>query len=379
VSKEHWLMLESLSPLCIGSYKATQFIHTEEEIPGSVIRGAFARHIGMKKGKSSILKAVSDMRFGFFRPTLKNASYPFPLTSQQCKSSPGFRGKGHGIFDSLLLNLVYEEIGGETPWEVFEVPLRITCRECGSEIETVKGYYTRNDRYTEVKVTHTSQTKVPIDRRRRSSREGKLYNIAGIEPHTKFVGRIWCPDEQVAEVMEALERFGVGALTGRGFGSLNVKRNGNVNIGTVEKRLEEFNKKLLNVWKDISSLVRSENAPSEPEATYFTVDLLSPAILTYPIPTTRLSLTIEGTRYEPVYWVTGPAFIGGWSPALGLPKSTHLGADIGSTYVFKTDLDLSTLLENLDELEKRGIGFRSNEGYGEILVCHPFHLEVTQV
>lgn len=393
MNEEHWLTLVPQTPLCIGSYKTARFISSRDEIPGSVLRGAFARYIKLKKGADQILETVSNMRFGFFRPShVKDTiSLPFPLTAQQCKRNPGFIKEGvpennHGIFNFLIPFIAYEEIGGKTPWLVFDVPFSFTCgfksdgEKCGFKMEQAKGYYTFKDKkFKKVEIEHVSQTKVSINRRTRTAKEGMLFSITGISPKILFSGRVWGPEEHVEELEYALQQFGIGALTGRGFGSVNVERNRNTGVHTVRDRIERFNERLRDVWKDISSLSKSKDVPTEPEATYFTVDLVSPAIFRFPIPTTKLTLTIKGTEYEPVYWFTGPTFIGGWSPALGLPKSTHLGADIGSTFVFITDLDVDTLVENLEKLEAKGVGFRTDEGYGEIMICHPFHLEVMQV
>ena len=397
MNAEHWLTLVPQTPVCIGSYKTSRFISSRDEIPGSVLRGTFARYITLKKGADHISEIVSNMRFGFFRPSHSKdgISLPFPHTAQQCKIKPGFKkencisGHGHGIHDFLIPYIAYEEISGKTPWLVFDVPFSFTCgsksngEKCGSKMEQARGYYTFKDRtFEKVDIEHVSQTKVSINRRTRTAKEGMLFSITGITGISReiwFSGRVWGSEEHVEELEYALQQFGIGALAGRGLGRVNVERNQNASIGSVRDRIEQFNKKLFDVWEDISSLAISKDIPSDPEATYFSVDLFSPAIIRYPIPSTKLTLIIEGTECEPVYWFTDPTFIGGWSPALGLPKSTHLGADIGSTYVFKTDLDMDTLVKYLEKLEAKGVGFRTDEGYGEVITCHPFHLEVIQV
>ena len=390
MTQEHWLTLKPQSPVCIGLHKAARFISSRDEIPGSVLRGALARHIKIENGADHILEIVSKMRFGFFRPSQSKdvISLPLPLTAQQCKRNPGFGPESHGIFDMLIPFIAYEEMGRGTPWLTFDVPFSFVCRisesansgKCGSKMEQARGYYIHeNNKFKKVEIEHVSQTKVSIDRRTKSAKEGMLFAITGVSEEITFSGRVWGPEEHVDKLKHAIERFGIGALTGRGFGNVKVERRKNAGIGTVGDRVEQFNKILLEVWNDISSLIKDDGIPQEIDATYFTVDLLSPAILRHPVPTTRLTLTIKGVEHEPVFWFTEPTFVGGWSPALGLPKNTHLGADIGSTYVFKTTLDMDTLVENLEELEAKGVGSRSNEGYGETMICHPFHLEVTQV
>jgi CRISPR-associated protein Csx10 len=52
---------------------------------------------------------------------------------------------------------------------------------------------------------------------------------------------------------------------------------------------------------------------------------------------------------------------------------------MGSVYVFRVNASPEALLPFLQELEARGVGLRTDEGLGEILVCHPFHREVMPV
>jgi len=82
-----------------------------------------------------------------------------------------------------------------------------------------------------------------------------------------------------------------------------------------------------------------------------------------------------------VFWATQPTFVGGFSTAWGLPKPTHLGTAMGSVYVFRVDKspDDAELLLWLESLEAQGVGMRTDEGLGEVLICHPFHKEVMPV
>ena len=111
------------------------------------------------------------------------------------------------------------------------------------------------------------------------------------------------------------------------------------------------------------------------------VDLLSPAVLLdgNGLPTLRLELTLGGQRLEPVFFATQPAFVGGWSTAWGLPKPTALGAGMGSVYVFRVESPPNDLVPELERLEAQGVGERTDEGLGEVLVCHPFHQEVMPI
>jgi len=68
----------------------------------------------------------------------------------------------------------------------------------------------------------------------------------------------------------------------------------------------------------------------------------------------------------------------GWSTAWGLPKPTALAARMGSVYAFRWEGTVDELLPELERIEQEGVGERRDEGFGECLVCHPFHLEVEE-
>jgi len=56
-----------------------------------------------------------------------------------------------------------------------------------------------------------------------------------------------------------------------------------------------------------------------------------------------------------------------------------MGTLMGSVYVFKVNSEKDMPYEELERIELEGLGERTNEGFGEVLICHPFHKEVEQV
>jgi CRISPR-associated protein Csx10 len=58
----------------------------------------------------------------------------------------------------------------------------------------------------------------------------------------------------------------------------------------------------------------------------------------------------------------------------------ELASSAGSVYGFRWDPEWGPLdFEALERLEETGVGERTDEGFGELMVCHPFHLEVEPV
>ena len=400
---EYFLCLTPEKPLRTGTLKPRgDYLDTREYLPGSTLRGAWAEWLKTQGRAEEILPSVQKVRFGNFFPTPSERvwSLPFPMTALECKLYGGFRQvpkysrekPGHGIRDSLLIALVYAEL--EKQGACFPVPMLLRCthekegKKCGGRMERVSGFYAAlPEGWKAIKVPRALQTKVALSRYRRAAQEGMLYRVVGVRPEGHFIGRLWTEDDSlVQQIQQAVERVGVGALTTRGFGAVRVKET-ETTLALLRVRLQEFNDQLRQVWRDLVALARQVNSsitlPDAPLGTYFSVDLLSPAILRDPdgVPTLKLWLHRQGQWLEPVCWATQATFVGGFSTAWGLPKPTHLGAAMGSVYVFRVDNqpDDAQLLSWLESLEAQGVGQRTDEGLGEILVCHPFHKEVMPV
>jgi len=388
-------------PLRVGGLKpGGQFLEPLDYIPGSVLRGALAEYLLQEGREDEIIAFTSRIRFGNLFPCPDEGdaqgllALPFPLTAMQCKRRPGFRTsgrkeEGHGVVDVLIASLAYAEM--ERQGARFPVPFVLRCRhpECGKDkngrpgrLEPVGGFYAYDERRRErVSLRHSVQTKVALSRLRGAAQEGMLYRVVALSPGVSFVGRLWVEDEEVLRLLrEAVAACGLGALTTRGYGQGRLEER-QVSLPPLAQRVADFNARLRQAWEELASIAK-DGAPEPPqEATYFSVDLLAPALIVdeHGIPTLELSLDLGGRRLMPAYWAARPAFVGGWSTAWGLPKPTAPAACRGSTYVFRIDAPLDDVLPELEPLERSGVGERADEGLGEVLVCHPFHLEVSQV
>jgi len=82
------------------------------------------------------------------------------------------------------------------------------------------------------------------------------------------------------------------------------------------------------------------------------------------------------TRTRLIRAFTSISMIAGWNSAHRLPKSRELVINRGSVFVFAApEQDRDTLVSCLEQLEKAGIGERRAEGFGQLVVGHPFHLQ----
>lgn len=400
-----WLKIRPQEPLLLGEVRAdSQFLVSQTYIPGRVLRGAWAEWLAHTGKEEKILEMVSRARIGNFFPAPEwdglRYALPLPLSAASCKLEKGFASepipehRGHGVVDTLLPHLAYrllQEQGAR-----FSVPFLLTCQQCGSPMEAFSGfcavYGERANRFVRFRPQFHGQTKVALSRYRRASAEGLLYTASALSPRTLkpdsrqeetalvFVGQVHVSDlEALDSLLEALKSVALGALHTRGYGRVQVQE-AEVHLPSLEERLKAFNGLLRDLWQDVRQVAaNAQDLPPEPQGSYFSVDLLAPGVFQERgLPILTPPLTIGGRTLKPVFWMTRPDMASGWSVAWGLPKMTHLAARMGSVYVYRWDGPPEDLLPALQALEEQGVGERRDEGFGECLVCHPFHLEVEE-
>ncbi len=398
-----WLKIKPNNPLILGDVRASsQFLSPTQYIPGRILRGAWAEWL-LIQGRQDILPTVQRVRIGNFFPTTEWRpicyALPLPLSALTCKQASGFKkephpdNQGHGVVDALIPQLAYSLL--ERAGACFAAPFVLTCLTCGSRMEAITGFYTvyrdgTTERYCQSRLRYHSQTKVGISRYRRAAVEQVLYTANALSPVTVqpdekvsdlvFLGRIYGERSDVADLIEAINHIAIGALHTRGYGRVKAEEAEVVGFPDIEERVRLFNEILVHCWQDLKSLAtNAEDLPAKPEGTYFSVDLLSPGVFQDSgIPALAPILRINGQALEPVWWMTRPDFAGGWSTAWGLPKPTNLAARMGSVYVYRWDGTLDEIIFTLQTLEEQGVGKRRDEGFGEFLVCHPFHQEVEE-
>ncbi len=415
-----WIFIRPKEPLIIGRVKPkTNFIGTMDYIPGRILRGAYAEWLISRGETHRIIDAVDGVLFGNFLPTALwgKIDYvsPFLLSMLTCKLEDGFKtephdeNRGHGVVDTLLPRLCCSLL--KKSGAALSVPFSILCQSikdkdeeeikqtpCNSRMEPASGFFSsqRNNntqRYIKTRLRYYSQTRAALSRYRQSAFEGMLYTATAISPLLEdpekkygddadlaFTGRIQGPEEKVDEIVEALNGRSIGSMNTRGYGRIRCEDE-SIRIPPLEDRLRRFNETLKELWQDLKRLCSSQSIPEQPVGLYFSVDLLAPGIFRdeHGLPTLVPTLKIRGKPLKPVFCMTRPDFAGGWSGAWGLPKETALAAKMGSSFVFCWDGSKDDLLADLERIESEGISDeRRDEGYGECLVCHPFHEEVNE-
>lgn len=421
------IVVKTLSPLYAGAFKPYgSFLETHAEISGALLRGVVAdktlpdcaapehknNHEACEvKDICPFYYLTTDVAF----PTCSIADITRPTepplrTMVTCKAAPGFASQSkphdpkHGVFDTVLNQLAFNELrhrGLRTlppqrcEHKVGENDL------CNAPLEPLGKRYVRetSGRYRVAPSLRTRRmTHVGINRRRETAEQGLLFSVQAITENTQFIGCMTLPEswdenrvDELKRLLKSITRIGGEQTYGLGRVEITVKE-ADDDDEDVPTCVRAFNAKLKEVWSDCGG-------KDAPQGDYFTVDLLTPALLTTPDGTPTVQLTAGMLKERAVklgfsnlptieqvccpddagvscpLMFTAPTTVAGWSDAWGLPKPPVLAAVAGSVYVFRTD-DLSAWHDALTAIEAQGIGARREEGFGAVRVCDPFHREV---
>jgi CRISPR-associated protein Csx10 len=419
------ITIKTLSPLYAGAFKPYgSFLETHSEVSGALLRGAVAgktlsdcvapelinNHEACEVKLSCPFYCLTT---GVAFPTcvVADAGHPTepPLrTMVTCKAAPGFAVQNtseepkHGVFDTLLAHIAFNECRAQGVPPTNLPPNR--CKTCDAPLEPFGKRYVReaSGHYHSVPLPRTRRmTHVGINRRRETAEQGLLFSVQAVSEGTQFVGRMTTPEswdesrvEEFKQLLKTITRIGGEQTYGLGRVEITVKE-AHGDDTDVPTRVREFNAKL-------KEARREYGGTGELEGDYFTIDLLTPALLTTPdgTPTVQLAAdmlkeraaelgfynlpdveqvccTDEGGVCRPLIF-TAPKTVAGWSDAWGLPKPPAMAAVTGSVYVFRTN-NISAWHEALTKIEAHGIGARREEGFGAVRVCDPFHLEVEAI
>lgn len=407
------LEIKALSPLAIARQKPGGSIgEAVDYIPGTVIRGAVAAQIlDLSNGRSTDLTANGgDFQALFLsqNPAIFQNAYPaliihgklipkdrfeengvLPATALSSKNKPGFKEEEddpekNGVFDTLIDRFCAEGYG---------YPYDPNCPKDGGRVDAtgITFYCKVDDEYHSLKVNKRLLTRVGINRRRATSEEEILYSLEVLNEsqETKqnpvyYRGAILV-EENLAESLRNFiqtrnQNFRLGGSTSRGLGKVEIVTKNPVSAKIdVEQKLTKFTSSIQDRWQKWEIFgVPLKELPGD--RTYFTLDLQSDAILTE---NWRRTTVISEKMLQQFTQVEDPSlkleaayssydYLSGWNAAWGLMKDVELITNKGSVYLFSTTQ--REIWDNvLGELEVRGVGDRTSEGFGQIQICNQFH------
>lgn len=428
------LKITALSPLAIAGQKPGSVSVAEDHIPGSVIRGAIASQILQLSQREIADVANQDLTanggefaslFLSDEPAIFQNAYPavaksdsisrvvnhdvmvLPATAVSSKTSSGFKSnKGNGVFDTLIDRFCADAYN--YPYDPSD-PESIK-KNTDTRVEPYSGFYSCKDgTYQSHSVSTRFLTRVGINRRRATSEEEILYSIEVL--NESFVENTkeqnWYPvvyrsailvnNEELAKslvkfINDNSQIFRLGGATSRGLGKVKIHAELDNSLPDVEKRITTFNQQLKQRWSLWSVFSNPDNNLIE-NRTYFTIDLQADAILTEnwrhttvispQMLCTLVNLTDEFTKLnreeqndflklEVAY--SSYNYRSGWNAAWGLMKDIELVTNRGAVYLFSVNKEKEKIwTDKLEELELKGVGDRTCEGFGQVQICNDFH------
>lgn len=400
-----YIHLRSQQPLCLAADQAQGTIRrTLDYIPGSALRGALAARLRQAQ------PAISQRRFD--RLILAEAArfhnlYPLPpgsdkvrklpLTARSCKLYPGFRPvrpragqpPEHGVRDLLFPLLRYALAGGQQQAPPLP-PQHCGYEGCDRPLEPFAGVYSGFEAgdYQTATPRQRQVTQTAIDPHRETASPANLFTVEVLEEGVEFAGFFSLGEaEAEADFCNSVCRPGTALRLGygrtRGLGLVEVRA---CRVETpylwdedLAERLAAFNE-----------TARQMKCAVPTGHSLFAITLLSDAILIDPFfrhqtaldgPTLvrEIAEALAGSELVAAFAATRQVF--GWSTPQGLPLPADLAITAGSVFVFQAPHAPEALADILETaaVEQAGIGERRAEGFGQIVVCHPFHQEVTPV
>jgi len=403
------LEIKALSALALARHKPGGSIsESVEYIPGTVIRGAVAAKILNESGHqfSDLTENGGDFKALFLseNPVIFQNAYPalvingklidrtrledngvLPTTALSSKNKSGFTPKNNGVFDTLIDRFCAEGYG---------YPYDPNCPKDGGRVDPagITFYCKFNKKYHSLSANKRLLTRVGINRRRAASEEEILYSLEVLnESQDKkqqpvcYRGAILL-EEHLAESLRDFiqlrnQNFRLGGSTSRGLGKVEITTKQPVSAKIdVEQKITNFTNSIQDRWQKWEIFgVPLKELPGD--RTYFTLDLQSDAILTE---NWRRTTVISEKMLQQFAKVEDPSlkleaayssydYLSGWNAAWGLMKDVELITNKGSVYLFSTTQ--REIWDNvLGELEVRGVGDRTCEGFGQIQICNQFHL-----
>jgi CRISPR-associated protein Csx10 len=414
------LEIKALSGLAIGLKKPGGLVsEVDDFISGTVIRGAIAaqilqshntQHPRPLSNESSTEEVGGDFQSLFLSdtPAIFQNAYPatiqesqtiqiqpkvlvIPSTALSSKTSPGFRTsdpKRNGAFDTLIDHFCAEAYGH---------PYDPICPKDSGRVDTYSGFYSvLNQKYYKHEVSKRLLTRVGINRRRATAEEQILYSIEVLNESqgtrnkpVVYTSAILVPDGATDSLAENLHQFicdrsqdfRLGGSGSRGLGKVEIAAKPPKTLQPiVQERINKFNQALEDRWKTWSIFGQPLKDAIQ-NRTFFTIDLQADAILTENWQRTmviseallRQFAGVEDASLELHATYSSYSYRSGWNAAWGLMKDVELVTNKGAVYLFSTTQP-ELWLEKLGELELKGVGDRTCEGFGQVQICNEFHL-----
>jgi CRISPR-associated protein Csx10 len=403
--------VRTLSPLFMGQLDPTGLYgESQPYLPGAALRGAVAEvllaqcsqpdHLRYHEGCPEREGCSFYELFGadggpLFRNAYPIASlgggpaYPLPLTALTCRTAPGFLDPNepeehHGVFDQLVALAACEEALGlwdERPTGEWLDPPERRCPfpDCGDKTEPRSWFYegTLEEGFVRARAKTRRRSRTAVGRSRGVAAEALLYTQETINPNTYLRGSVLVEDGQRRLLQETLQQVAsLGRGRSRGLGRVLVQTKRPYELTPLPERVGAFNSRL----NETRQRYRSD-LPSVDQEWFFTLDLLSD------VQFTRCGLPAfrpdpeewdlpDGAEVELMRAFARYDTAGGWASGGRLPRRTAPVTLMGSVYLYRgRGVPWEALVPTWEQLEVKGVGMERERGYGQVMICSPFHLK----
>jgi CRISPR-associated protein Csx10 len=411
-----WLRISPLSPLQLGDHTGVgNFQSSVDFIPGSSLRGAVAQKL--LAGSAGSFEALFEGEEPYFGNGYLGSSapvWPFPLTARTCKRYGGLSSgetednrKHHGVIDVLAADFAYDlisdpefphrnELQPEDPeWAPHLLPdvrsnfdrctakIEPESRRCPASMVPATGYYAWMDKPLQTKRPATTvTTHVGINRARGVAQDQLLFSqerLLAQETLQSFFARVFVPKAKVDRLIEAAEgEHFIGRGRSRGNGRVAIQVLANVDEPSLDDRLLDFKLALAGTLQPYAA--RDPRVATDLPGVLFSITLTTPAILhdagrPLRVPPSRfLGLSASEDILSIRSWARTES-AGGWDSAARMPRRKALSVRAGSVFLYwaRPGVDAGRLSEELERAEREGIGDERERGYGQFIVCAPFH------
>lgn len=375
-------------------------------VPGTAILGALAEaHAPMRNDPVEFTQLFLQerVRFGnaypamFVAHELEQSSHlpvrPLPLTARSGKRFAGFRYDGRhegerrdGVTDTLVPMALFA-LSGETHAELLDPVRSYGEGEENIDLDVISGFYRRGvapGAIGRARLAPDLRTRTGINYRTGTVQQAILYSTQILPEGTHFWGSWRIPDGDTA-LRTTLERF-VDELVETG--ALRLGNNRTRGLGRVTAQIDDDDNDTASALEErvlaFNMLLGAAAAVAKvelPEGVYLPVTLTSDVLLHDALLRSRLQLlpadlAVAGAAgAELIFYTASARRVRGWNALLGLPRADSWAIGMGAVFLFRLPADFAGW-QALLHLQENGVGLRRAEGYGQLVVADPFHLEL---
>lgn len=362
-----------LAPASIGAPVVhTNLRETRDEIPGAALRGAIGFALAEvlddpdRDAAFQELVGVDGASFGFLHPVDDDGqtggpSGPLPITAAACKQER----HAHGVVDTLLDRLAAALITEPTQVTAMERDALSECNVCGQPLRALAGWRRRSS-----PIPTRTVTRVSLDRAHASAREGQLFTQVLLEAGTVFEGVIRnVPACGRAHLGRSLALpLSLGRARSAGWGRVAVEVLPTETLAPLAKRATAFDAAL-------DARLRMAGLSTEHVGRLIPFTLMSSLITEGEDDGEALflrglegaSCILKARRFsrEGGWEQRGP----GMSPALASAAGGVFVIDLGAGRTWRD------MAQWIAQIEQRGIGTRTHQGYGRTMAFDPVFLK----